>query len=54
MFSAPPLPLSSRLDGIPMERAGGHLFENRSADRGRGFQSGSVVTPGLSLMGETN
>ena len=43
MFPAPALPESSRLDGAAMECAGGHPF-----------LSGFLVTPGLSLMGETN
>lgn len=40
MSSAPPLPLLDRLDGFPMECAGGHPF-----------LSGFVVTPGLCAMG---
>jgi len=43
MFPAPTLPAQSRFDGAVMEPVGGHLF-----------LSGFLVTPGLSLTGETN
>jgi len=66
MSLALPLPLSRRLDGFPMECAGGHPFNGAGAIfRGvwsssfdgkapPSFESGFLVTPGLSLTGETN
>jgi len=53
MSPAPLLPEFSRLDGAAMECSGGRLFCLLASPANAVFPSGSYVTPGLSLTGET-